>query len=351
MAEKQVPFHGTHYRDTPELAAWTALREEAALDPHLPIVDAHHHLWDDERGRYLLDEFVSELSGHNVVATVYAQYKAMYRADGPSEMKPVGEVEFANGLAAASASGRFGSIRVAEGIIAHADLARGDAAQPVLEALIAAGNGRLRGIRHGVTWDDGAAAYGRAFAPRHTMCDPDFQRGFAHVARLGLTFDAWLFYSQLDDLAELLIRYPHANVVLDHVGGILGIAPHLDRQEVFGIWRKQIERLAQFPNLRVKIGGLGMLYGGWNFHLRDEPPPSRELALAWGPYVESCIETFGINRCMFESNFPMDKQSCSYGSLWNAFKQITQHYSPTEKAALFHDNAILAYGLPRETLY
>lgn len=350
MAEKQVSFHGTHHRDTLELAAWTALRKEDALDPDLPIVDPHHHLWDDERGRYLLDEFVVEPSGHNVVATIYAQYKAMYRADGPSEMKPVGEVEFANGLAAASASGRFGPVRVAEGIIAHADLARGDAAQPVLEALIAAGNGRLCGIRHGVTWDDGAAAYGRAFAPRHMMCDQQFQRGFAHVARLGLTFDAWLFYSQLDDLAELLLRYPDANVVLDHVGGILGIAPHLDRQEVFGIWRKQIERLAQFPNLRVKIGGLGMLYCGWDFHLRDIPPSSQELVVAWRPYVETCIEFFGVNRCMFESNFPMDKQSCSYGSLWNTFKQITQNYSRQEKAALFHDNAIVTYGLPRATL-
>ena len=347
MAGGAIPFHGTHYRDIPELAAWSAQRHEDALEPDLPIVDPHHHLWDDERGRYLLEEFLAEMTGHNIIATVYAQYKAMYRADGPPEMKPIGEVEFVNGLAAVSASGKFGPVRVAEGIIAYADLTRGDDSKPVLEALVAAGNGRLRGIRHGATWDDGAASYGRVFAQRHMLRDPGFQRGYAHLAALGLTFDAWLFYSQLDDLVELLSLFPETNVVLDHVGGILGTSPHLDRQEVFRVWRKHLDRLAQFPNLSVKVGGLGMLYSGWDFHLRDQPPTSLELAAAWRPYVESCIEKFGVERCMFESNFPMDKQSCSYSSLWNTFKRITENYSAAEKAALFHDNAVRAYRLPR----
>lgn len=345
-----VAFRGNHLRHIPELREWTERRREEAIEPDLPIVDPHHHLWDDERGRYQLDEYVEELAGHNVVATVYAQYKAMYRVDGPAEMKPVGEVEYVNGLAAACASGRYGPIRIAEGIVAYADLLRGDDARPVLDALIAAGNGRLRGIRHGATWDDGAAAFGRSFAPRHMMGDPAFRRGFAHVAELGLVFDAWLFYSQLDDLIGLLEAFPQADVVLDHVGGILGIAPHLDGAEVFGLWRGRLERLARFPNLQVKIGGLGMLYCGWDFHLRETPPPSEALAAAWRPYVESCIDLFGTERCMFESNFPMDKQSCGYGVLWNAFKRIAAGCSAAEKAALFHDNAVRTYKLPRTCL-
>lgn len=345
-----IPFHGNHHRDIPGLAQWTALSREEALEPDLPIVDPHHHLWDDERGRYLLDEFVAEMSGHNVVSTIYAQFKAMYRAEGAPEMKPVGEVEFANGLAAASASGKFGAIRVAEGIIAHADMLLGDNVKPVLEALVAAGNGRLRGIRHGATWDGGAAGYGRTFAPRHMMCDPAFHRSVTLLSQMGLSLDAWLFYTQLDDLAGLLTRFPDTNVILDHVGGILGTPPHIDRDEVFRTWRRHIERLAQYPNLSVKIGGLGMLYCGRDFHLRKEPPSSEELAAAWRPYVESCIELFGIERCMFESNFPMDKQSCSYGSLWNAFKRITENYSLTEKLALYHNNAVRVYRLPRASI-
>jgi predicted TIM-barrel fold metal-dependent hydrolase len=347
MPTPSIQFHGNHHRDLPQLQSWTSLRVEEALDPDLPIVDAHHHLWDDERGRYLLDEFVAEAAGHNIVATIYAQFRAMYRADGPAAMKPVGEVEFVNGLAASSASGRYGPTRVAEAIIGHADLLLGDGVRPVLESLVAAGNGRLRGIRHGATWDDGSAAYGRSFAPRHMILDPAFQRGFSHLAELGLSFDAWLFYSQLDDLIDLLERNPEANVVLDHVGGVLGIPPHSDRDEVFSIWRSRIERLTQFPNLSVKLGGLGMLYLGWDFHLRDVPPSSEDIARSWRPYMETCIELFGADRCMFESNFPMDKQSCGYGVLWNAFKRITSGCSAGEKSALFHDNAVRVYRLPR----
>lgn len=343
-----VPFHGTHYRDILELQSWASTCVEAALEPDLPIVDAHHHLWDDDRGVYLIEQFAAETrSGHNVVSTIYAQYRAMYRADGPAEFKPVGEVEFVNGQAATSASGRYGELRTAEAMIAYADLSRGDAARPVLEALVSAGNGRLRGIRHGATWDDGAAAHGRSFGPRGLLTNPQFHRGFAHLAPLGLSFDAWLFYHQLPDLAILLERFPETTVVLDHCGGLLGTAPHLDRSAVFEQWKRNIAMLSTFPNLFVKIGGLGMLYLGRDYHLRDNPPPSEELADAWRPYVEACIDTFGVQRCMFESNFPMDKQSCGYGTLWNAFKRITAHRSASDKTALYHDNAVRTYRLPR----
>ena len=179
------------------------------------------------------------------------------------------------------------------------------------------------------------------------MLDPTFRRGFARLAPLGLSFDAWLFYPQLPDLMDLLRVFPDSPVILDHAGGILGIPPHVHREEVFAIWRSHIHQLARFPNLSVKIGGLGMLYCGWDFHLRDVPPSSTDLALAWRPYVETCIEVFGPQRCMFESNFPVDKQSCSYGALWNAFKRITQACSSAEKAALYHGTAARVYGLSR----
>lgn len=344
-------FRGNMPRHLDALRAWTRLRQEPALEPELPIIDPHHHVWDNEHGRYLTEELLEDLgTGHNIVSTVFVQVKAMYRQDGPVAMQPVGEVEFVNGIAAASASGRYGKTRLCEGIVGFADLLLGDDVQPVLEALIAAGNGRFRGIRHGATWDDGSAAYGRSFAARHMLRDPAFRRGFARLQPLGLSFDAWLFYHQLPDLVELLTEFPDTDVVLDHAGGILGIPPHSGRGEVFAAWQANIRRLAQFPRLRIKIGGLGMLYGGWAFHAGKLPPSSEELAHAWRPYVEACIEAFGPQRCMFESNFPVDKQSCGYGELWNAFKRITQGCTPSDKAALYHDTAARFYRLPRPLL-
>jgi len=348
MAQK-YEFRGNTYRKLAELNAWTKQRQEPALEPDLPIVDPHHHQWDDERGPYLIRELAEDVgTGHNIVATVFIECGAMYRAGGPDEMKPVGEVEFVNGMAAMSASGRYGKARLCAGIVGHADLMLGDRAKPVLEALIAAGNGRLRGIRYGVTWDTGnAAKFGRRQVPSHQVLDPVFRKGFVCLALLGLSFESWQFHPQLPDAADLMRAFPDTNVILNHVGGLLGIPPHDgNREEVFKIWRGHMKELSQFPNVSVKVGGLGMLYCGWDFHLRDVPPTSEELAAAWRPYVESCIELFGANRCMMESNFPVDKQSCGYGVLWNALKRITHGCSPAEKAAMYRDTAARVYRLP-----
>jgi L-fuconolactonase len=342
-------FAGNAYRhDLCELNAWTKQRREAALEPELPIIDPHHHLWDRKNSRYLIDELLEDTNtGHNIIATVFMECGSMYRADKPDEMKPVGEVEFVNGIAAMSASGRYGKSRLCAGIIGHADLRLGKRVVTVLEALIAAGNGRFRGIRHGVTWDTGnAAAFGRNPVPQHQVLDPAFQEGFACLHRLGLSFESWQFHPQLPDTVQLLRAAPETNVILNHVGGLLGIPPHDgNRDEVFKIWRNNMRELVQFPNLTVKVGGLGMLYCGFDFHLRDVPPSSEELANAWRPYVETCIELFGADRCMMESNFPVDKQSCGYGELWNALKRITQNCSAAEKAALYRDTAARVYRL------
>ena len=341
-------FRGNSYRPMSDLRTWTKQRHEEPLEPELPIVDPHHHVWDDERGRYLIEDLLEDTgSGHNIVATVFIEAGAMYRADGPTEMKPVGEVEFVNGIAAMSASGRYGNSRLCAGIVGHGDLMLGDKVQPVLEALIAAGNGRLRGIRHGLIWDTGQASrFGRRQVPQHQMLDPAYRKGFARLQPLGLSFEAWLFHPQLPDLMDLLRAFPDANVILNHVGGLLGIAPHDGpREEVFKVWRSHIRELAQFPKLSVKVGGLGMLYCDWDFHLRDVPPSSEELASAWRPYVEECIAAFGAERCMMESNFPVDKQSCGYGVLWNALKRITKSCSRAEKAALYRGTAARVYRL------
>jgi predicted TIM-barrel fold metal-dependent hydrolase len=348
MMSKNYKFGGNAYRHGADLAAWAKGREEAPLEPDLPIIDPHHHVWDDERGRYLIHELVEDVStGHNIVATVFIEAGSMYRADGPEAMKPVGEVEFVNGIAAMSASGRYGKTRLCAGIIGHADLMLGDAVQPVIEGIVAAGNGRLRGIRHGVCWDTGnAAKFGRRQVPPHQVLDPVFRKGFARLAPAGLSFESWQFHPQLPDLVDLLRAFPETSVILNHVGGLLGIPPHdTDRAEVFRIWRGHIRTLAQFPNLTVKLGGLGMLYCDWDFHLRDVPPASDELAAAWRPYIEECIAAFGPERCMMESNFPVDKQSCGYGVLWNAMKRITASYSAAEKAALYRDTAARVYRL------
>jgi L-fuconolactonase len=345
---KAYEFRGNAYRKLADATAWTKLRVEPALEPDLPIVDPHHHVWDDERGRYLVHELAEDAgSGHNVIATVFVEAGSMYRADGPVDMRPVGEVEFVNGIAAMSASGRYGKARLCAGIVGHADLMLGDGARPVLEALIKAGNGRFRGIRHGLIWDTGnAAKFGRRQVPQHQMLDPVFRKGFAHLRPLGLSFESWLFHPQLPDLVDLLGAFPDTSVIMNHCGGLLGVPPHDgDRNEVFKVWHAQIRSLAKFPNLSVKVGGLGMMYCGWDFHLRDMPPSSEDLAAAWRPYVEACIEAFGPDRCMMESNFPVDKQTCGYGVLWNALKRITQNCSAAEKAALYRDTAARVYRL------
>ncbi|CAM4133675.1 Amidohydrolase-related domain-containing protein [Bordetella tumbae] len=336
-------FIGNTPRGLDELSVWTSRHVEAALEPELPIIDSHHHLYDDERGRYLAPEMLDEISsGHNVVATVYLQHSASYRTEGPEALRPVGEVEFAAGVARAAATQ---SVRLCAGIVGHADLALGDQVLPVLEAQQEAGNGYLRGIRHGATWDAGRAGYGRTFARRHLLLAPEFRAGYAHLSRMGLSFDAWIFHPQLPELIDLLQAFPETPVVLNHCGGILGIPPHTDHEQVFNVWSRHIRDLARYPNLSVKLGGLGMLYGGHQFHHDIEPPSSETLAETWKPYVETCIEAFGPARAMFESNFPVDKQSCGYGALWNAFKRLTRSYTDSERACLFHDTAKKFYRL------
>ena len=327
---------------------WLARRHEAILEPDLPIVDPHHHLWDRPDWRYLLDELVADTSsGHNVVATVFVQARAMLRASGPVELRHVGETEFANGAAAMSASGSYGKTRHCAGIVGHADLTLGSRVEPVLEAHLRAGGDRFRGIRHSSAWDQDAQVRNPAYnPPAGLLGEAAFREGFAVLSRLGLSYDAWLYHPQIDELTELARAFPASKIVLDHVGGPIGIRAYAGkREEVFGRWRTSILALAACGNVHVKLGGLGMRIGGFSFHEGAEPPSSDSLARAWRPYFETCIEAFGPSRAMFESNFPVDKGSYSYPVFWNACKRIAQGASASEKADLFAGTAARFYGL------
>src|SRR6476469_5241753 len=327
---------------------WLALRKEEIIDPARPIVDPHHHLWDRGGQRYLIEEMAEDIaSGHNIIATVYVDCRSMYRAHGPEAFRPVGEVEFANGVAAMSASGGYGPAAICAGIVGHTNLLLGEGARPVLEAEIAAGNGRFRGIRHSSAWDADADVAGMyALRPKGLLLDPSFRKGFACLGPLGLSFDAWLFQPQIGELADLARAFPDTKIVLDHCGGPIGIGSYANRrEEIFPMWKASIQAIAKCPNVVVKLGGLAMRLLGYDFHERAMPPSSEEAAAAWRPYIETCIEAFGPERSMFESNFPPDKGQCSYQVIFNAFKRIAAPYSEAEKTALFSKTATEFYQL------
>ena len=332
---------------------WLALTQEPTLEPELPICDPHHHNWDFRTDRipyhrYLLHELVADIhSGHNVRSTVFVEAGAMYRADGPEEARAVGEIEFVQGLAAASASGLYGSSRVAAGIVGRADLNSGDRVEPLLEALRAASPNRFRGIRHSVTWDP-HPEFENKVRPniKGQLGSSTYRAGARILARMGLTLEAWLYFPQLPELAEFAKAVPDLTIILNHTGGLLGVGPYANRRdEVLVNWRSGIAAVAECPNINVKLGGMGMPHVGFDWHMREKPIGSEELAESMSPYMNYCIETFGADRCMFESNFPVDKVSFSYNVMYNAFKRLSSGYSDSERAALFHDTAARVYRL------
>jgi predicted TIM-barrel fold metal-dependent hydrolase len=335
----------TPFSQVPVNEDWLALRTETAIDPDLPIIDPHHHLWDwAPNERYLFDEVMADATaGHRVVSTVYVDCNAMVRADGDPDLRPVGETEFVNGVAAMTASGNYGPIRLCAGIVGHADLRLGADVERVLEAHLAAGGGRFRGIRNSSGYNPDNPR-GR---PQHLLGDAAFRAGFARLARHGLSFDAWMYHHQLIELVDLARAFPETSIVLNHTGTPQGIGRYADHaDEVFAEWKAAMTALALCDNVTVKLGGLAMGVCGFDFHLAPLPPSSDELVEKWRPYIETSIELFGASRSMFESNFPADKGSCSYVTLWNAFKKIAAGTSADEKQALFAGTAALVYRLP-----
>lgn len=337
-----------HPLQAPIRPDWLALHAEETLDPAQPIVDPHHHLYERPGIRYLLPEMLADLQGsHDLRASVFVQARAMYRTDGPEEMRPVGETEFANGIAAICASGIHGGIRLCAGIVSAADLTLGRAVRPVLEAQIAAAPARFRGIRHTLAWDADAGLLNPAYKVSEGLMEsPAFRDGFAMLGETGLSFDAWLFFHQIPRLTALARAFPQVPIVLNHCGGILGVGPYRGRQqEVFSIWSSGLRELATCGNVMVKLGGLGMRMSGFGFDASARPASSEVLAEAWRPWMETCIEAFGTGRCMFESNFPVDKASFAWNTGWNAMKRIAAGASREERDDLFWRSAARFYRL------
>jgi L-fuconolactonase len=282
--------------------------------------------------------------GHNVRSTVFVEARSMYRPDGPVEMRPVGEVEFVQGLAAASASGLYGPCRAAAAIVGHADLKLGDRVKAVLEALQAASPNRLRGIRHTVTWDPHPEVGNRE--QEGVLATAAFHAGARVLAQMGLSLDTGLCFPQLPELAGFAKAVPNLTIILNHLGGLHRTGPYGHRDdEVLPRWRRGIAAVAQCPNVYLKLGGIGMPRFGFDWHTRSMPIGSEELAAAMAPFIAYCVEQFGPRRCMFESNFPPDKVSFSHHILFNAFKRFSKGYSAAERVALFHDTAVQAYRI------
>jgi predicted TIM-barrel fold metal-dependent hydrolase len=335
---------------------WLATRTEEILDPALPIIDSHHHLYDRPGLRYLFEDYLQDIrSGHNVRASVFVQARSMLRADAAPELEAVGETEFANGVAAMSASGLYGDARVCAGIVGFVDLlALGDRARTVLERhIVAAGGGadeggRFCGIRQTLSWDTDARLLNPAYpTTEHMSASSAFRAGFAHLAPLGLSFEAWAFFHQLPAVAELARAFPETRIVLNHCGGVVRIAEYADRRdEVFERWKIGILELAACPNVSVKLSGLGMRMGGFGFEQHGSAPGSTEIAEAWRPWMETCVEAFGTRRCMYGSNFPVDKGSFSYATGLNALKRVVSGASADEKRDIFWRSAAAFYRLP-----
>lgn len=321
---------------------------EAAISPDIPICDPHHHLWNGpiDRGKYLLNDYLADAEGgHNIINTVFIECGTNYRNKGPEELRPVGETEFAAGQAENCTSRKSAQTSVADGIVAFADLFQGTKVARVFEAHAEASKGRLRGIRQICIWDSDPAVVTLGNS-KGMMMESRFREGFACIRNYGLVFDAWQYYMQLMELKDLAEDFPDTTIVVNHTGGILGVGSYRSkREEVFNAWSANIAELSKCPNVSVKLGGLGMPRCGFDWHERSTPVGSVELAASIEPYINFCIEKFGVERCMFESNFPVDKVSYSYTVLWNAFKRISKDFSDAEKAALFHDNAARVYQL------
>ena len=331
---------------------WLLQVTETPLEPERPIIDPHHHLFiqrPNTETDYFVPKFAKDIdaSGHNILASVYIECNAMYRKDGPDARRPLGEVEFAAGQAAMAESGLYGPRRLCAGIIGYANLRLGQAVGEVLDAQTSASGGRFKGIRFQDTWSANPdIRHGLNKPSEFQFNEPDFREGFAELASRGLLFEAWCYHTHIPQVTALARAFPDTIIVLNHHGGPIGIGPYEGKQDdVFAQWQKDITDLATCENVYAKLGGLQMEVNGYGWHERKTPPTSKELYQVTKRWHKHALEAFGVERCLFESNFPVDKMSCSYGVLWNSFKRLAMDYSEAEKSGLFHDNAARVYGI------
>ena len=326
---------------------WLETVAEETIEPDLQICDPHHHLWKHPNSTYLTQEFLEDTSsGHKIASTVFVECMSEYYTDSPKPLAPVGETEFVEKLANKNIA-ESTETHIAKAIVGFADLLLGDSVEEIFDSHLEKSPDRFKGIRHACGWDSSDKIRNSHTNPsRFLYLDKKFQKGFGKLFDYGLTFDAWLYHPQHEELIALAKSFPNQRIILDHVGGPLGIGPYENRkQSVIQSWQKTISQLAECENVVVKLGGLSMATSGFEWHKKAKPPTSHELAVATAPYFNFCIEKFGTKRCMFESNFPVDKISCSYNVLWNSFKRITSKFSEGEKRDLYHDVAANTYGI------
>ena len=356
MAQKPA-FEGNQYRTRDDLLAWLGQSREAPIEPDLPVVDAHHHLWNDDHRRYQIPDLVDDIGTMNVIASVFIECGATYDtridySEGavvPPEIykQPVSEIRFVVGEVASHAGAeRHG---LCKAIVGFGNLLVGEtAARDMLETFSEAGTGRFRGIRQSAAWDPAIGEMAWRTPPPGLYFDDRFRSGFQALQALGLSFDAWLYYPQLYDVILLARRFPAVTIVLDHFGGMVGILEYAAwPKQRFRQWRAYMHELAQCPNVVVKMGGLGMPMVGLGTHLLEKPADSAQLATAWKPYVDVSVEAFGSKRCMIGSNFPVDRQTAHYTTVWNAYKIATKNYSKDERRDLFSGTASRVYKLKK----
>ena len=324
---------------------WLALRQEDAIDPDRMIVDPHHHLWDRGGSTYLAPQLLDDITKtHNVVKTIFVECKANYDRELAEHLWPLGETAFAVGEA--DRTDAAGGPTIAA-IVGHADMMLGDGIADVLSAHIDVAGGRFRGIRHSTAWVASDEIHHGRNSRDQMMGSSEFHAAAQTLASMGLSFDSWLYHPQLPEVAALATAVPDLTIVVNHLGGPLAIGPYGHaRDQARKAWKTNMKRVANTPNVSLKLGAIGMdnaFAMGWS--TRDTPPSSEEVAAYWSDDVRFCIDLFGPERCMFESNFPVDRQTLPYPVIWNSFQMIAAGYTDAEQDDLFSGTATRVYRL------
>jgi len=331
---------------------WLNQHIEDPILPNFPIIDPHHHLWDVGFGRYYIEELLEDInsSGHNIEATVYIMSSSntkIYAKDGLKEFKPLTEIEFATSEGKRADLIPDNKVKVNASIVGSVDLTFGSKLEPVLEKAINISEGRLKGIRMLLaSHSDPRISSGAVKSDLGLMLHPNFIDGAKCIQNADLSLDFWIYHTQLNEMEKIARALPDLTIILNHVGGPIHLGEYEGKQAVtHREWRSAMIRLSRIPNINVKLGGLGMAVNGAKFHNDKIPPNSVQLSDVWKPWIYETIDMFGFDRCMFESNFPVDKGSCSYGALWNAFKILATDMSDDEKNKLFSKNAARIYKI------
>ena len=330
---------------------WLAQVKEEIINPELPIIDPHHHLWNGDNQLagsfpYLIENLSEDTnSGHNIVGTIFMECSQGYYSDGEEKYKPVGETEFVINLI--KDSEKLSKSTNIIGIIGFADLMLGHEVKDVLNTHLSKGEGLFRGIRHAAGWDKNNEIHNSHSNPIENIYhNKSFMKGAEELINLSLTFDAWHYHHQINDLSIFAKKYPELTIIHDHFGGPLGVGPYEGKkEEIFKKWKDDISLLSESKNVYAKLGGLAMPVNGWNFHKQNKPASSDQILDMHHEYYLHTINCFGVERCMFESNFPVDRRSVSYHVIWNAFKKMVLGYSNEDKKKLFFKNAKDVYGV------